>query len=63
MSPRRYRPYAIIAAYPGKKPQAIARTCHRADADAYCRFLQRHIPNVAFYVIFDPDETVVEGDR
>jgi hypothetical protein len=51
------RPYAIIAAMPGHKPRAIGRSNNRIDADSMARFLQRKVPNGAFYVIFDPEET------
>jgi hypothetical protein len=54
--PKRYIPYAIIAAFPGHKPKAIGHTHNRVDADAMVRFLQRRIPHGAFYVIFTPPE-------
>lgn len=52
------RPWVIMAVFPGHKPTAISRTCHRADADAYVRFLQRHIPEGDFYVVFEADDAV-----
>jgi hypothetical protein len=42
---------------PGHKPRAIGRSNNRIDADSMVRFLQRKVPNGAFYVIFDPEET------
>ncbi|NJO39728.1 MAG: hypothetical protein HC769_28860 [Cyanobacteria bacterium CRU_2_1] len=50
-----YRPWAIVAAFPGHKPKIIARIQNRADADAHVRFLQQHIPQGEFYVVFEPE--------
>lgn len=50
------RDWAIVAVFPGHKPKTIGRTCHRADADAYLRFLQRHITQGSFYVLYDPEQ-------
>jgi hypothetical protein len=50
------QPYAIVAVFPGRKPQAVGRTCNRSDADAMARFLQRRIPKGTFYVTFEPEE-------
>lgn len=55
------RPWVIIAAFPMHKPTAIWRTCHRADADAYVRFLQRHVTEGTFYVVFD--DSVSQQDK
>lgn len=63
MEASNYRPWAIMAAFPGKKPHEIGRTCHRADADAYVRFLQRHISQAAFYVVFEADLLDADCDR
>jgi hypothetical protein len=47
------RPWIVMAIFPGHKPREVGRTCHRADADAYVRFLQRHLREGEFYVVFE----------
>ncbi|WP_416671058.1 hypothetical protein [Egbenema bharatensis] len=54
----RLQPWQIIAVFPGLKPKPIGRTHNRADADDMVRFLQRKVPTGAFYVVFDPTETI-----
>lgn len=51
-----HRPWTIVATFPGHKPKEIGRVRNRADADAHVRFLQRHVPQGAFYVVFDPED-------
>lgn len=49
--------YAIVAVFPGRKPQAVGRAHNRSDADAMARFLEQQIPKGRFYVVFDVEET------
>lgn len=51
-----HRPWTIVATFPGHKPKQIGRVRNRADADAHVRFLQHHVPQGAFCVVFDPEE-------
>jgi hypothetical protein len=53
------RPWVVMAIFPGHLPREIGRTRHRSDADAYVRFLKRHLTQAEFYVMFD--ETEVEN--
>lgn len=55
-----YRPWVIVATFPTHKPQEIARTSHRSDADAHARFLRRYVKQGEFHVMFDSDEAPIE---
>jgi len=59
-SPDSYRPYIIVAAFPGHLPRAIARFYNQSDADDQVRFLQRQVGQGAFYVVFDPPQVLVQ---
>jgi hypothetical protein len=50
-----YRPWVIMAIFPGYPPREVGRTRHRADAEAYVRFLQRYMTQGSFYVMFEGD--------
>ncbi|KAM3091680.1 hypothetical protein ACKFKG_25025 [Phormidesmis sp. 146-35] len=49
-----YRPWAIVAIFPGHRPREIVRTVTRSDAEAFARFLNRSVKQGNFYVVFDP---------
>ncbi|MBW4657339.1 MAG: hypothetical protein KME15_01585 [Drouetiella hepatica Uher 2000/2452] len=51
-----YRPWIVIAQFPGHKPKAITRTANRSEAEDLVRFLTRRVPQGYFYVIFEPPE-------
>lgn len=51
-----HRPWVVVVIMPQQKPRPIGRYANRSDAEATLRFLQRKVPNGAFYVIFDPAE-------
>ncbi|MBW4464476.1 MAG: hypothetical protein KME07_03425 [Pegethrix bostrychoides GSE-TBD4-15B] len=55
-----YQPWVIIAIFPTHKPQEIARTRHRSDADAHARFLRRYVKQGEFQVMFDSDAAPTE---
>ena len=57
-TPDSYRPYAIVAAFPGQLPRAICRLCNQSDADDQVRFLQRMVGQGSFYVVFDPPQVL-----
>jgi hypothetical protein len=56
-----YRPWAIVAIFPGHKPHEIVRAVSRSDAEAFARFLNRSVKQGEFYVVFDPPSTSVES--
>ncbi|MFM7427909.1 MAG: hypothetical protein ACKO7W_23405 [Elainella sp.] len=50
-----YRPFLIVADFPGQLPRAIARTYNQEDAEDQIRFLKRQITTGAFYIVYDPE--------
>ena len=59
-TPDSYRPYIIVAAFPGQLPRAIGRMYNQSDADDHVRFLQRQVAQGSFYVVFDPPQVLVQ---
>ncbi|MBD2021875.1 hypothetical protein H6F43_16970 [Leptolyngbya sp. FACHB-36] len=46
--------WAVVRLLPNMQRVVIARFRDRSDADGHQQFLQRHIPNATFIVLFDP---------
>lgn len=57
-----YRPFLIVADFPGQLPRAIARTYNQEDAEDQIRFLKRQITNGAFYIVYDPEPMRLRPD-
>lgn len=57
-----YRPFLIVADFPGQLPRAIARTYNQEDAEDQIRFLKRQIANGAFYIVYDPEPLRLRQD-
>ncbi|MBW4467384.1 MAG: hypothetical protein KME07_18315 [Pegethrix bostrychoides GSE-TBD4-15B] len=57
-----YRPFLIVADFPGQLPRAIARTYNQEDAEDQIRFLKRQIVNGAFYIVYDPEPLRLRPD-
>lgn len=57
-----YRPFLIVADFPGQLPRAIARTCNQEDADDQIRFLKRQITHGSFYIVYDPEPLRLRQD-
>ncbi|PSB22580.1 hypothetical protein C7B61_20470 [filamentous cyanobacterium CCP1] len=48
--------WAVVRLLPTHQWVVVARFHSRSDADGYCQFLQRQMPNQKFMVVFDlPD--------
>ncbi|MBD2090282.1 hypothetical protein H6F67_10500 [Microcoleus sp. FACHB-1515] len=59
-TPDSYRPYIIVASFPGQLPRAICRLYNQIDADDQVRFLQRQVGQGSFFVVFDPPQVLSE---
>lgn len=57
-----YRPYLIVADFPGQLPRAISRTYNKEDADDHIRFLKRQVANGSFYIVYDPEPLRLRHD-
>lgn len=47
------RPWSITCMLPDAQHYTVARFHNRRDAEDHLRFLQRHMPNSAFELVFD----------
>lgn len=56
----RLQHWAIIRLLPNMQRITVARFRKRSDADGHLRFLQQHITQATFLVVFDPVELALE---